>query len=1346
MRRALRWLGWIVATLLGTPLLAVAALLLALNTEAGQRLAVRLVNREAGASLHLSGLSGRFPDAPRLERIELRDGAGAYAVITDAALDWSPLRLLHREAAIRRLAAAEVSVLRRPIPAAGGAAPSSGATTTLPVRVDVASLHIDRLALAAPVAGTPAVMAVEGTAHLADLHTGRAEVVLRRLDAPGRYHLAGHIDQDTLAAQVSAEEPAQGFIASVADLPGLGALSVQASLEGPWSGAAVRLAATAGPLRLDGQGRIDITGEAADLDLAATAPAMAPRPDVSWQSVALDAHVHGKLARPQARATVRIERLAAAGAAIDRLAADVAGDAGHVQLSATAEGVRVPGPKPDLLATAPLTLHADVDLTAPGRPLRFALAHPLLGLDGSAETQGALQAQAHLDLPDLAPLAEAGSVAVQGRAALDLTAAKAGETLSATLDGTVGISGGMAPLPALLGPAARIGLAASLHGSDIALTRLQLDGSTLSLAAHGGMTGGMLALDWQAALADLSAVAATVQGRLDGKGHIAGHTDDLAVQADLTGEIATAKVPRGPLRITLDVHGLPDRPTGRISAEGELDGAPLTLDATAARDADGTLHLAIGRAAWKSAHAEGGFTLAPNAALPLGRLTVGMERLDDLSRLLGQTLAGSLTANAELAQDAGRPTARLKLEARGAGLPGTATINTARLDATVRDPMTDPDVTAALDLAGLRAGSIGGDARLEASGRQAALGLRLRASVQDLAGAPLQATGAATLDVPAERIALSALEASWQGQTLRLLAPARIDFAGPVRVDRLRLGVQQAVLEVAGRVSPTLDLTAALRNVTAADLASALAPGIRAEGVLNAEARLTGTAARPEGSVHVAADGLHLPTGAAAGLPPARLTADAKLAGTSADLQMLLAAGRNRITLNGPVPIPTAAPGGAMRLRAAGTLDLATLNPLLTASGRHVLGIVSLDATVTGPLAAPRPAGTLTLAGGSVQDFALGAHLSDIAALITADGETIRITRLTARAGQGTLSAGGTLGLSGAMPVNLTLTARGAQPLTTDQLTATLDADLALRGAMAGALAASGTITVDRADFRIPDRLPTSIAVLDVRRPGQKPPPPAAPGPNVALNLTVTAPGQVFVRGRGLFAELAGRITVGGSTAAPVPVGVFRLRRGSFDLAGTSLTFTSGDIRFEGSGKLDPALNLVATSISGNIVATLTVGGFASAPKITLSSTPELPQDEILAQLLYHQSAGSLSPVQLASAAAALAQVSGMGGAVFDPLNSLRQELGLDKLTIGGGQSGTGATVEAGRYVAPGVYVGAKQAADGSGTQATVQIDLLRGLKLETDVGTGTQTNLTGAAATADPYGTSVGLTYQFQY
>ena len=365
---------------------------------------------------------------------------------------------------------------------------------------------------------------------------------------------------------------------------------------------------------------------------------------------------------------------------------------------------------------------------------------------------------------------------------------------------------------------------------------------------------------------------------------------------------------------------------------------------------------------------------------------------------------------------------------------------------------------------------------------------------------------------------------------------------------------------------------------------------------------------------------MRLRTGPAAGLPAASLTATATLQGELARLDAALTAGKNRLTLAGTAPL---APTGAIDLRAAGSLDLATLDPILSVSGRQARGRIALDATLAGTLAAPN-AGALRcrLTGGEVQDPPW-ARLS-IEAVVQAEGQTVRIARFTARAGKGTISAAGTVGLTAPMPVALTLTMRNASPLASDRLTATLNADLSLRGEAAGRLDAAGKITIQRAEIRIPERIPTSVAVLDVRRPGQKPPPPPAPGPDINLNLTLAAPSQIFVRGRGLDAELSGELHIGGTAAAPQPDGSFKMRRGEFAIAGITLEFTRGEVGFDGSGKIDPTLNFLATSNNGTVIANLAITGYASAPKITLSSTPPLPQDEVLAWLLFHRASTTL--------------------------------------------------------------------------------------------------------------------------
>ncbi len=151
---------------------------------------------------------------------------------------------------------------------------------------------------------------------------------------------------------------------------------------------------------------------------------------------------------------------------------------------------------------------------------------------------------------------------------------------------------------------------------------------------------------------------------------------------------------------------------------------------------------------------------------------------------------------------------------------------------------------------------------------------------------------------------------------------------------------------------------------------------------------------------------------------------------------------------------------------------------------------------------------------------------------------------------------------------------------------------------------------------------------------------------------------------------------------------------GAISLAGRSLDFTEGRISFDGGSITDPALHLVASSTSGNVIATLTIGGTAHAPKITLSSVPPLPQDEVLAHLLFGSGVGRLGALEVAGIAASLATLTGAGGGIGDPLDKVRQGLGLDRLAVRNGANGSPA-LEAGRYIAPRVYLGARQSASG---------------------------------------------------
>ncbi len=1344
-RRVRKVVLWLVATLIALPVVVVAVVLIAANTDPGRLLIAHAVGSLTDGMVRVRGLSGAFPQAPRLQHLEIRDARGVWLSVDDLALDWSPLALAGGTASIQTLSAAHVSMLRVPVAEAGAKpAQQSRSGIALPVRVHLASLSIGQLELAPAVDGRSAVLHVTGAADGVSLTDARAQLAIDRVDVRGSYRLQARLDGPSIVAALDASEPKAGLLSSLAKAPALGPLALHAAMEGPRTAERTDLTLDAGGLHAEAHGSVNLAAHAASLDLDATAPAMAPRPDVSWDAISLHGHLRGPFSTPDVTGHLDAHGVRGGGARIGEVSADASGNRGAVQASLTLTGLVLPPPQPNLFAEAPLVLRIKARLDDPSLPITFTLAHRLVSADGSLTAGGELSARVHTVVPDLAPLAAIGNVDIRGSLDANATLDRHGAANDVSVDGIARFTGGLAPLPTLLG-LTRFGATARLEGQDFTISRAVVDGRE----AHADVTGtdkdGTLALMWHVALDDLSALGEGVRGKLRASGTASGAPGGLAVEADVKGEACAHGLPCAPVAAAISAQGLPATPSARLRATSRLDGAGALLDVNVSRETNGRLRAQVHQVSWRSLTANADLTLVKGASLPSGMLVARVGRLADFSSIAGQALGGSLTADLHTIE----PGAVAAIDVRGENLSvGRNAVARMSLTGRVTKLLADPLAALSLSAEGIQAPGVSGQAKLTANGTPADLRLRADAALT-LRAAPATLAATARLDANTRQVTLASLAAVTQGETLRLRGPARFDFAHGVSVDALHLalgpaGAAPATLDVVGRVTPTLALTAALHGVTPATLKPFTA-NVRASGLLEADARLAGTPAAPAGAIHIRATGLHTNEGPGQALPVASVLASIGLGGGAAHLQAHVAAGPTvDLTANGTVPLGA----GALDIRTRGALDLHILNAILGASGQRAAGNLALNAAITGTADAPRIDGRLTLSKGEVQDFAQGLRLTDIDAALIAAGDTVRIDHLTAKAGTGTLSATGSLGvLAPGLPVSLHLTANRARPLTSDLLTTTLDASLDLTGQAQGDIRASGRVFIHQADINIPNGLPPNLAMLRVHRPGDRAPPPRpAQTTRVRLAITLDAPSQIFIRGHGLDAELGGTLTLGGTTASPQVGGGFDMRRGSFSLAGTTLNFTSGKVGFDGTSvtnKIDPTLDFVADSTSGGVTATLTVGGYADAPVIKLSSVPDLPQDEVLAHLLFGTSIKDLSTFQIAEIAAALAELSGATGGGADPLAIARKGLGLDRLSVG--SSGTGAaSLEAGRYVARGVYIGAKQALSGGGTAAEVQVDLTKHLKAKAQLATGGG-SVQGATPGTDQ-GSTVGLSYQFEY
>lgn len=951
-----------------------------------------------------------------------------------------------------------------------------------------------------------------------------------------------------------------------------------------------------------------------------------------------------------------------------------------------------------LVVQVPLgRLEAEGGADLAGRSLDLALRAEL----GASAALGAL----------LPPQARWEALRLQARAEGAMDAPRI--TLDLALEG---FGSGTPQIAAALGPAPRLSLRAALPDR---VESLILDGAALRVTA-GGDVGETLDATLRAEIPDLAPLAEGFAGAFRAELRATGPRTDptLALTARgerLEGEGQVLEAPD--VALTLATPLSAPRAEGRIAAR--YAGLPLTLDLRGLPEGE-SLRIERLDAAFGPARLTATGLLDPQALTYAGDLALEASDLEPFSALAGTPLAGRLALRATLDLRDGAQGFDATLEVPEASVGGTP----------LGGRLAARGTLAALD------------AEIEARAMEARLTTRVRMTTE---GADRQ------LDIPELLLRRGA-------DSLRLAAPARVTLggAGAIGLEGVALTTSRGgTLRAEGRWGPeTADLQATLSALPVAAIAALAAPGLVAEGSIGGQARITGPVADPAARFRLEAAGLRAVMEATRGLPAARVVVEGTAGTRAADIRLEATAGA-ALRATGTARLPGGfAATAPLAAQLDATADVATLaGPMLAAGAQRVTGRATIRAEIGGTIGAPRLGGRLTLANGSFRDLAQGLTLTEISATLRGEGDRVTIERIAARTpGNGTLEITGNLSpMAPGLPAEIALTARNARPLRSDIATGAFDADLRLAGRLLEQARLDGRVEVRRLSITVPERLPPSVQGLEgVRERGARPPgtpplaPPAPPGapsglPDIALGIEIAAPRAVFVRGRGIDAEFGGTLGVGGSIAAPAVTGGLQLRRGEISVFDRRIAFRRGAIAFD-AGTLVPSLDFLAASRAREVTANVTVSGPANDPKIEFSSTPELPQDEILARLLFDRRASELSPFQLAQLAQVLAGAAGIetpgAGSILD---RIRRTLALDRLAVGEERNAEntrtqGATLETGRYVAEGVYLGVRQSSEGGPPRVGVQIDVLPRVRVEAETG--------GNSAGGD----RVGLSFEWEY
>lgn len=451
------------------------------------------------------------------------------------------------------------------------------------------------------------------------------------------------------------------------------------------------------------------------------------------------------------------------------------------------------------------------------------------------------------------------------------------------------------------------------------------------------------------------------------------------------------------------------------------------------------------------------------------------------------------------------------------------------------------------------------------------------------------------------------------------------------------------------------------------------------------------------------------------------------------------AVGRVQIDLT---PLPPGTASWTERLLAAplsggvrynGPAD--TLFSLAALADQSLSGNIGVAADFSGRVQTPQLTGVVRANDLMYENDVYGTRLTNLRIRGRFTNDQLDVTELSAKAGDGTISGKGIVNLSSAkgFPVQLNLDLDRARVARSELISTTATGQITVSNAPDGAALIRGKLRLPETRFKIIRQGAAKVATLtgirrkqSIRRPrvsGDADAIASLPS-NWKLDIALEAPGNLYVTGMGLESEWGAKLRITGTSAAPLISGDMELVRGTLGFAGRSFELESGRISFNGGPAANPSIRVAAASDVDGTTVRVNIRGTGQNPDISFSSTPALPQDEIMARILFGNSIGELSAIQAVQLAGSLNNLRGGPGGL-NPLGVLQSATGLDRLRILGADdiTGRGMAVAFGQYITNDVYV--EIVTDARGYTATqLEISLTPALSILSQIGSGGTSNV----------------------
>tara|TARA_R110000787_G_scaffold243802_1_gene349788 strand:+ start:3778 stop:8022 length:4245 start_codon:yes stop_codon:yes gene_type:complete len=875
---------------------------------------------------------------------------------------------------------------------------------------------------------------------------------------------------------------------------------------------------------------------------------------------------------------------------------------------------------------------------------------------GGRNLGGALSFRGRAAITDLARLRSGAGGSLGG--AVTAVANRPGAPWRLTLDARgQRLKTGMAELDRLLGTTPRLQLDGAFTAGRLEIEPARLTGAAGRASARGLIEGDgrlRLALDWTAE-GPFGVGPVEVDGTMTGDGALTGTLANP--RADLRAHFDS--VAAGPLNLTgadlvLSFRRGNDESDGRLALTAGSKYGPAT--------ASGNFFLGGDRIRLTDVDLNAG-GLAARGAIGLSSRVPSSADLTFTARPGAFLATGTADGRIRLTEDSGqaaRSAAIVNVRGRNVRLVGSSYV--------------------------LRTFDLNG------TGTLASLPFTLSADVGGTVPVQFNGGGTYSRQADAQTVVLRG------GGRVRDIAfstrnPAVVALSGDGRLIRLDVGVGGGVL--LGELRQDSRAAIFQADLTSVELGS-LAADMR--GRVTGRVALRGTGDDLSGSANVTLQDVRSIDA------PRGLSIDGTLNALLVDNSLSIKADvrdEGAVTALVDMTLPVVASAAPLRLAVARTRPMAgtvsirgQIQPiwdLFLGGERSLTGQINANATLAGSLNEPRLNGRLDLTEGTFRDTTTGVRLANMTLASRFDDTTALIQTFTAGDGAGgTVSGDGRIGLRQGSDSSFQLALTRFRIIDNDIARAQATGPVTVTRAADGKIQLTGQMDIDEA--RIEANVPGSngivrMDVVEVNRPGGDPiadDQVRSRGVQIGLDIALRSRGgDIVVVGRGLNVAMSVDARVTGSIARPILTGNANVIRGDYEFAGKRFVF---DDQGTVSLSTNPArirLNLSAVRDDPALTATIRVTGTAESPKIALTSTPSLPQDEILSQVLFGRSASQLSPFEAAQLASGVASLAGGGG--FDVIGNLRELAGLDRLSFGGEASAL--TVAGGRYISDDVYL-----------------------------------------------------------